>query len=80
MSKHDGKSVKFAVLHQPIFAPGYGQLPANLSGSGVNSGIDKAVKMTIQEPYVLIEAKDQVGKPVEILVPLSGFTHLVLAL
>lgn len=76
-SQHNGKKITYATLTGPIFIPGFGQLNQNISSTG--DGLHKGVDMTIHEPWVLLEVKDKVSKPVSILVPCSSFTHMVLA-
>lgn len=77
MSDINGKSVTYAKLHNGIFIPKVGNLKDTLEA--VDSGTGKAVKMTIQEPWVIAEFKDSVGKPVVTAIPTTSFSHLVLA-
>ena len=78
MSPLNGKSVKAATLHQPIHHEDIGQIGPALRSVQTNQ--NKPVKMTIMEPWVLLEvpnAKDK-KKIVKVPVPISGFTHIVL--
>lgn len=78
MSEFNGKKVSYATLKDgPIFIPSYGQLRAELSSTG--DGVHKAVEMTIDEPFVILEITDKVGKKITDLIPLTSFSHLVLA-
>jgi hypothetical protein len=75
MSKANGKEVSYGALHGPIFVPGLGQIGPTLSSA--SSGSLKAVKMTVDEPFVMLEVADKMGKTVELPVPISQFTHMV---
>lgn len=77
MSTIDSKQLAYAALSGPIFVPGIGQLDKTLSAG--DSAIHKGVKMTIAEPWVIVEVKDKVGKLVTIPIPITSFTHTVLA-
>jgi hypothetical protein len=75
MSKLNGKSVSYGALHGPIFTPEVGQMGPTLTKD--SSGHSKGVKMTIEEPFVVVEVKNKNGKIVEIAVPITNFSHMV---
>lgn len=75
MSNHDNKSVSYAVLPTPLFVPRVGQIKGTLTN--YHDGLNKGYRMTICEPFLSVETKDEVGKNVNILIPLSSLTHLV---
>jgi len=69
--------VTYAALHFPIFVPQVGQFGPTLTTTG--SGAAKGIKMTLEGNFVTLEVQDKNGKPNEILVPLTSFTHMVVA-
>lgn len=77
MSNINGKSVKTAVLLSGgLFVQGFGTTRSTLSN--VDDGINKAVKMTVDEPFLLLEMKDSQTKAVtKLAVPLSNFSHMI---
>jgi hypothetical protein len=77
MSTVNGKKLSFAVMHQNIFYPGIGDIRKELSCE--DTGLSRGVKMTIDEPFVLVETKTKAGQAVTIPVPITNFSHLVLA-
>lgn len=76
MSEVDGKQLSYAALTGPIFVNGVGTFGPSLSTSATGT---KVTKMTIREPWVLVEVKNDVNKTVVIPIPCSSFTHTVLA-
>jgi hypothetical protein len=75
-SKINGKELSYAVLHNPIFIPDAGQFGPTLSKT--TNGMFKGVKMTIEEPWVILEIQNKLGQLVTVPVPLEMFTHTVL--
>lgn len=77
MSDINGKSVTYAKLHAPIFIPKVGNLKDTLEpGSNHDT---KTLKLEVQEPWILAEFKDEVGKKVSVALPTTSFSHVVLA-
>lgn len=77
MSNVNGKTVKSATMHANIFYPGVGEIRKELSN--VDSGLTPAIKMTLDEPFLVLETKGKAGnKPVTILVPITNLASLVL--
>lgn len=75
----EGKSLSYAVLHGPIHHPDTGEIRRVLTAKG--DGLNKAVKMTLFGDKVLVEvpfAKNS-KKFAKLVIPLTGFTHTVLA-
>lgn len=77
MSDFNGKKVLYGALPGPIFIPNYGQLRQELSSTG--DGLHKSLDMTVCEPWVTLELKDKVGKAFTVLIPMTSFTHMVIA-
>lgn len=78
MSSIQGKEVVYAVMHGPIHTPQAGHLKQVLKNT--SDPENRAVKMKISGDFVVVTATNPATKKsVEILVPLTGFTHLVLA-
>lgn len=77
MSKLNGKKLQAATMHQNIFFPNVGEIKKELTN--VDSGLNKAVDMVIDEPFILVTTKNKANKPVIIPVPITNFTHMVLA-
>jgi len=67
--------LKFGKMHGIVFVPNVGNIGPTLTNS--NSGTEKAVKMTVDEPWVLIETTDKFKKPAFISVPIEYFTHIL---
>lgn len=72
----NGKQLKYGALTGPVFVDGVGQFGPTLSLASTGS---KVKKMTVDEPWVLVEMEDKVGKTVIIPIPYTAFTHTVLA-
>jgi hypothetical protein len=78
MSSVNGKQVIAATMHSNIFYPGLGELKKELSSTP--NGLSKPVKMTIDEPFLILEVDDARTKRLyTIPVPLTNFSHMVLA-
>lgn len=75
MSEINGKRLRYGAVTGPLFVEGIGQFGPSLSTTATGS---KVTKMTVDEPWVIVEMKDQVGKTVTVPVPLTSFTHTVL--
>lgn len=75
-SSINGKELKYGALRGPIFAEGIGQISQTLNPVAVGS---KVIKMTVEEPWILVEMKDNVGKLTILAIPIAAFTHTVLA-
>jgi hypothetical protein len=74
----EGKKVTYAKMHAGIHTPQSGQLKDTLTAVGDPS--NAPVKMVIEGGFVKVTAKNASTKrEVDILVPLTNFTHLVLA-
>ena len=77
MSKLNGKTVVAATLHSNIFVAGLGEIKKDLLA--VANGINKPAKMTIDEPFLILEMEDtKFRRLYTIPIPLTNFTHLVL--
>ena len=79
MSKHDSKEVSYAALHEPLHNPVVGDLGKTLTSK--KTAATKAVKMTLAEPFLLVEATSPTDSKalVKILVPLTNLKSIVLA-
>ena len=77
MSKLEGKELSYGVLAATVFVPGVGNFGPTLTNQ--DSATHKAVKMVVDEPFVTLSTKDKVGKEVSIAVPITYFTHMVVA-
>jgi len=77
MSALNGKKLRLATMHANMFIPGVGDIRKELSS--VDDGINKAVGMTIDEPFVVVTLKDKGGNALTVPVPLTNFSHMVLA-
>jgi len=77
MSEVNKKKLKLATMHANMFIPGVGDIRKELSS--VDDGINKAVHMIIDEPFVLVSLKDKGGNTLTVPVPLTNFSHMVLA-
>lgn len=75
MSKCNGRKVKLATLHGPIHVPDIGQLGPKLSN--FQNGVDKAVDMVIDEPFLMIYVKGRLASA-EVPIPLANVSHMVL--
>lgn len=80
MSKFNGRLVNAAYLHEGLFVQDVGNLPANLVTDGGNPTTSqaKAVKMRIDEPFLVIEMNGSKG-PVSVVTPLTNVKSLRLA-
>lgn len=76
MSEINGKAVKSATLHENTFYPGVGEIKKELHTQG--DGLNRAVKMKVDEPFLMVEVKDKVGKAVTLAIPLTNLKQLVL--
>lgn len=74
MSKYEGRRVTYAVAHGVIHVPFMGQIGPTLGGEG---SVNRPVKMTIQEPFILLEVDDKTNRTFSILVPLTNFSHIL---
>lgn len=78
MSALNGKQVTAATMHESIFVNGIGELRKELSNK--DDGTHKAVKMTIDEPFLILEHVNSKFKQTTVIpVPLTNFKNLVLA-
>lgn len=77
MSAINGKKLTHATLHNPIFVEDIGSIGSSLHAA--HNGLHKAVDMTIDEPFVILRIKDRAGNEKVVPVPITGFTHMVLA-
>lgn len=77
MSALNGKRLKLATMHANMFIPGVGDIRKELSS--VDDGINKAVVMTIDEPFIVVQLKNKAGSEMIVPVPITNFTHMVLA-
>ena len=79
MSKHDSKEVSYVALHEPLHNPLVGDLGKTLTSKKTAS--TKSVKMTIAEPFLLVEATNPVDPKIviKILVPITNCKSIVLA-
>lgn len=75
-SRINGKQLVYAALTGPIFVNGVGQFGPTLSTQVSGTSV---TKMTVDEPWVVVELKDKIGKPIVVPIPLTSFTHTVLA-
>ncbi len=75
MSKLNNKELSFARLKTKLFMPDLGEVGPTLTNKNTPEG--KAVKMTVDEPYVRIELSNKLNKSVTLVVPMEQFTHLV---
>lgn len=76
MSSLNGRKLVAATMHTNIFYPGMGEIRKELSAVG--SGLSRGVKMTIDEPFIVVEAVGKDGQSYTIPVPITNFSHLVL--
>jgi hypothetical protein len=76
MSNVNGRKVKLATMHANMFIPGVGDIRKELSST--DDGINKAVGMVIDEPFVVVTLKDKGGNVLTVPVPLTNFSHMVL--
>lgn len=73
----NGKSLTYAVLPGPIFANGTGHFGPTLDTTSTGT---KVLKMTIDEPWLLVEVKGtQSGKSVTVPIPITSLSHSILA-
>jgi hypothetical protein len=78
MSEMNGKKLRGAQMHENFFYPGLGEIKKELSA--VDSGMNNAVDMTIDEPFVVLRLNDKKSKAsYTIPVPITNFKYLVLA-
>ncbi len=79
MSKYDSKEISYATMHGHIHHPETGQFGPTLQNWSDTAR--KATKMTLCEPWVLVEVPAQKNpkKIIQFLVPVTGFIHTVLA-
>jgi hypothetical protein len=77
MSQVNGRAVKAALMHNNIFFPGIGEIKKELNTADTQT--QKGIKMTVSEPFVVLEIKDKVNTIKEVAVPLTNFSYLVLA-
>lgn len=75
MSKLNGKELAYGVLHGTVHTPQSGQIGPVLSATP--GPITKAVKMTVDEPFVTVEVPNKTGKATVINVPIVNFSHMV---
>lgn len=75
MSALNGKKLKYATLHYPLFVPGLGTIGPTLSND--NSATHKAIEMIVDEPFVSLKGTTN-GKSYTMYIPLTSFTHMVL--
>lgn len=73
---HEGRKLQFATLHYPIHIPLFGSLGPTLSKEA--SAADKSCNMRIEGGFVSLEVSRE-GIKYNALVPLSSFTHMILA-
>ncbi len=66
-------------MHENSFYPGVGEIKKELSA--VDNGLNRGIKMTIDEPWIILEVPDKANKNrVHVVpVPISNFKHVVLA-
>lgn len=74
MSKYDGCEISFAVALEDLFLVNYGTLSKKLSNKG--DGLNKAVKMTLDGQFVILELRNSLGKTVTELVPVTFFKQI----
>jgi hypothetical protein len=77
MSELNGRKLKLATMHSNIFIPGVGDIRKELSNT--DDGVNKAVQLVIDEPFVILTLKNKVGTAITVPVPLVNFSHMVLA-
>lgn len=75
MSKLNGKELSYAVMHGTVHVPEVGQIGKTLSATATAEY--RAVKMTVDEPYVIVEAAVKGKKSVSINIPIVNFSHMV---
>ncbi len=71
----NGRELSFAVTAGTLFVEGAGQFGPTLSTKTTGT---KIIRMTIEEPWVLVEVKAEQGRVVSVPVPITSFTHTVL--
>jgi len=77
MSELNGKEVVYGVTAAPMFVPGCGSVgPTLTSSDGV---VHKNITMTLDGSFVVAKVKDKVNQTVTVLIPITSFTHMVLA-
>lgn len=79
MSKHDSKELDYAVTYEQIHTPETGAIGPTFQKE--SSTIRKGTKMTVCEPWILIEVPNSKDpkKINELLVPISSFKYTRLA-
>jgi hypothetical protein len=76
VSSLNGRQLSSAKMIEAIFVTGIGNVTPTLSAT--SDGVHKAVKMTLDEPFVILELEAK-GKKVKTLVPVTYFSHMVLS-
>lgn len=78
MSKFESKEVTYAALHYPLFVPGgIGQIGPTLTS--IKNPNTKSVKMVLESGFVTVEVTGPQKQTETLLVPITSFTHMVLA-
>jgi hypothetical protein len=77
MNEHYGKPVDHAVCHGVMHYPGIGQFGPTLNRNQVGSV--KVLDMTMGDSFVTVEVQGPQLNKATVLIPLTGFTHIVLA-
>lgn len=75
MSDLEGKELSYATMTGPGHAVSVGSFGPILSSTSVGS---KVVKMTICEPWVLVDLKAEMGRTVRAAIPITSFLTTVL--
>lgn len=75
-SSINGRAVTYAVLPSPVFAEGTGHFGPTLSTKSPGT---KILKMTIDEPWLLVDVKGtQSGTVVTVPIPVTSLSHTLL--
>lgn len=76
MSKLNGKELSYGVMHGTVHVPNMGQIGPVLTST--NDAMHKTVKMTVDEPFVILEVPIKNGRPMTVNVPIVNFSHMVM--
>ena len=78
MSKMNGLEVELASMHEGIHIPYVGEIKKELTAKG--NSTSRAVKMTIDEPFLVLEFTDAATKrKYTVPVPLTNFKSMVMS-
>jgi hypothetical protein len=78
MNEFSGKAVEHAVTHSVMHYPGVGQFGPTLNVHQLASSV-KVTSMTMGDSFVSVEIKGPQLATATIVIPLSNFSHIVMA-